>query len=75
MLRVTGDRLKGPGRAAEQEIVDEARVLKRERRQYLRHREDHVRVGHGQHVGLACFEPGHLGAALTLRTVRFMHEL
>ena len=47
MLRVVGDLLKRTGRAAEQEIVDEARVLKRERREQLRHREDHVRVGHG----------------------------
>ena len=69
MLRVIGDLLKRLGRAAEQEVVDDLLVLERERREQLRYREDHVRVGHGQHVGLACFEPGRLGAALTLRTV------
>jgi hypothetical protein len=69
MLRVLGDLLERTSRGAEQEIVDDGRVLKRERRQQLRDREDHVRIGHRQHVGLACFEPGRLGAALTLRTV------
>ena len=69
MLRVVGDLLKRLGRGTQQEIVNDARVLKRERCETLRHREDHVRVGHRQHVGLACFEPGRLGAALTLRTV------
>ena len=69
MLRVEGDFLKRVGRSPEQEIVDDGRVLQRERRQPLRYREDHVRVGHGQHIGLAGFEPGRLGAALTLRTV------
>ncbi len=69
MLRVVGDLLKRPGRGAEQKIVDDLRVLKRERCENPWYREDHVSVGHGQHVGLACFEPGYLGAALTLRTV------
>ena len=56
-------------RGTEQEIVDDPGVLKRERREQLRDREDHVRVGYRQHLGLASFEPGLLGAALTLRTV------
>ena len=69
LLGCLGDLLKRLGRAAEQEVVDDLLVLERERREQLRYREDHVRVGHGQHVGPACFEPGRLGAALTLRTV------
>ena len=69
MLRVQSDLLKCMGRSTQQEIVDEGRVLKRERRQPLWHREHHVRIGHRQHIGLARFEPGRLGAALTLRTV------
>ena len=47
MLRVAGDHLKRPGRATEQKIVDDLGVLKRERREQLGYREDHVRVGHG----------------------------
>lgn len=69
MFRVQGDLLKRTGRGTEQEIVDDRWVLKCERRQQVRDREDHVCIGHRQYVGLACFEPGRLGAALTLRTV------
>jgi len=69
MLRVQGDLLKRLGHRPHQEIVQDALVLKHERREHLRHCEDHVRVGHRKYVGLACFEPCRLGAALTLRAV------
>ena len=66
---VQGDLLQRTGCAAQQEVVDDAGVLKRERREGLRQGEDHVRVGHGQHLDLACFEPARLRAALALRAV------
>ncbi len=69
MLRVGGDLLERPGRSLEQEVVDDLGVLQRQRRQALRHRENHVRVGHRQHVSLARCEPGLLGAALALWAV------
>ena len=69
MFRVQGDLLKRRGHRAHQEVVQDPLVLKHERREGLRHREDNVRVGHRKHVGLARFKPRRLGAALTLRAV------
>lgn len=66
---VLGDLLKRLGNGTEQQIVDDPRVLERERCQGLGQREDHMGVGHGQHIGLARFEPARLCAALTLRAV------
>lgn len=66
---VLGDLLKRLGRRAQQQVVDDPRVLESERRQRLRQGEHHVRVGHGQHLGLARLEPAGLRAALTLRAV------
>ena len=54
MTGVGGDLLKRPGRRAQQQIVDDLRVLERQRRQALRDREDHVGVRHRQHLPLAC---------------------
>jgi hypothetical protein len=69
MLWVVGYLLKGVGTRAEQEVVDDLRVLERQRCQHLRQGENHVRVGHRKHVGLARFEPSRLGATLALRAV------
>ena len=69
MARVLGDLLKRPGRGAEQEAVDDLGVLEGEGCKGLRQGEDHVGIGHCQHLGLARFEPAGLGAALTLRAV------
>ena len=64
MFRVQGDLLKRLSNRAHQEIVKDLLVLKHERRETLWYREDHVRVGHRKHVGLARLEPRRLGAAL-----------
>jgi len=69
VARVLGDLLKRVGRGAQQEVVDDLWILERQRRKGLWQGEDHVGVGHSQHLGLARFEPAGLGAALTLRAV------
>ena len=69
MFRIQGDFLERSTHSTKQETVDDAWVLERQRCEGLRHREDDVRVGHRQHLGLACLEPVRLGTTLTLRTV------
>ncbi len=69
MARVPGDLLQRVGRRAQKKTVHHFRVLQGQRRQELREREDHMRVGHRQHLGLARLEPAGLGTTLALRTV------
>ena len=69
VLRIQGHILKRPAHSAKEQVVDDAWILKRRGREGLRNREYDVSIGHRQHLGLACFEPGLLGTALTFRAV------
>jgi len=60
---------QGGGGGPEEQIVEDARMGKGEGPELVGQREDHVAVGHGEHIGLALLEPVRLGAALTLGTV------
>jgi len=60
---------QGGGGGAEEEIVEDPRMSEREGPELVGQGEDHVGVGHGEHIGLALLEPVRLGAALALGTV------
>lgn len=66
---IGGDLLERAGGTAQEEIIEDGRILESQRREALRQGEDDMRVGHRQHVDLARFEPRCLSAALTLRAV------
>lgn len=66
---IGGDVLKGRGRRAQEEVVDDPGVLEGEGREGLGQGEHDVGIGHVQHLGLAGLEPAGLGAALTLRAM------
>src|ERR1700679_3479800 len=57
------------GAGAKQKVVENLLVVKRQRRQKMRKREDHVDIRHGQEFRIACGEPLVTGVGLTLGTV------
>lgn len=69
MARIRGhleERLCG---RAKQQAIQDAGILKRERRERVRQREDHVRVGDGQERGSLLVEPVCRGRGLAFRAV------
>ena len=80
MLRVGRDGLEGSGGGSEQQTVDFALVLQRQRRQLRGQGEDDVEIGDRQQILAAIFQP--LGAlvrlalravAIAARVVRYAH--
>ena len=69
MARVGGDLAQRLRRGAEQDGVNDARVVERDLRDLRRRGEDYVVVGHRQQFGLAFLEPLGTGQALALRTM------
>ena len=69
MLRVASDFEQRGGTGAEEQVVEQPLVLKHERGELMRQREDDMEVGHGQQLGGTRGEPLGACVALALGTV------
>src|SRR5215471_4531013 len=69
MSGIGGDFQQCGGTGAEQEAVEQLLVMKHERRQLMRKREDHMNVGNVQQFFLTRREPLVAGVALALRAM------
>jgi len=75
VTRVRRDGAQGRGRAAEQDVVDDAFVLQPDGGDRLGHGEDDMEVRHRQQISLAGFQPQGTGQRLTLGTVAVACDL
>ena len=57
------------GSGPKEQVVEDARMGKGDGSELVGQREDHVGIGHGEHIGLAPLEPVRLGTPLALGTV------
>ena len=69
VFRIPGERLQGFGSGTEQHPVDDAAILKRQRRKLVRHREHDMEVLHIENFSLTRLKPCRSSCSLTLRTM------
>jgi hypothetical protein len=69
MLRIGSNLQERCSAGAEQEVIDHLFVLQSQPRQFVRNREDHVDVLHGQQFLAAFREPSVTSVGLALRTM------
>jgi hypothetical protein len=68
-LRIPGDFYQGGGAGAEQKVIHNPLVLQRQGREFVRQREDDMRVGSGQQIARTGLDPAVSGIGLTPWTV------